>query len=115
MTDTDTTPPDIDDQADDQVEDDTPQVDVLALLTVDELNTGSRQLKASLVRAVAGESEDYERGLAVVLWLHARRTDPGAKLGPYMRLTFYDVQDQLAQVAKAAAAEVPTTPTPALS
>jgi hypothetical protein len=98
---------------DDQQPEAPPSVDVLAMLTIDELNSGSRQLKASLVRAVADETENYERGLAVVVWLHARRSDPAAQLGPIMRLTFTDLQDRIADIATAAAAdEGPTTPTP---
>lgn len=82
--------------------------DPLAALTVGELNDGSRQLKASLVAAVTGQNEHYEKALAVVLWLHARRADPGAGLGKFLELSFSDLTDQL--MALTGGEDRPTTP-----
>lgn len=90
-----------------ELDDERPAFDPLAALTIDELSAGSRQLKASLVAAVSQHSEDYERALAVTLWLHQRRADPAAQLGPLFRLTFVQLQQQLSALGEA---EGPTTP-----
>lgn len=87
--------------------------DPLAALTVAELNDGSRQLKASLVAAVTSQNEHYEKALAVVLWLHTRRTDPGAGLGQFLELPFTDLTDRL--VALTGEETRPTTPKPSSS
>lgn len=84
--------------------------DPIADLTIDELGDGSRQLKASLITAVTQGTQDYERAMAVVLWLYARRTDPGVALGKFLRLRFIEVTDQLRALAPEA--DTPTTPTP---
>ncbi len=89
-------------------DDDATPFDPLAVLTITELDTGSRHLKASIVGAITGRTEKYETALAVVLWLHKRRQDPAAKLGPLLGLTFVEVDDQLAEFAPAE--EGPTTP-----
>lgn len=102
------TAPEVDDPAAD--DDAAPSYDPLAALTVDELHDGSRVLKASIVQAVTRVTADYERALAVVLWLHARRTDPRAKLATYTALTFTEASEQLGELA--AVDDRPTTPTP---
>lgn len=86
-------------------QDDTAPYDPLAALTVNELAVGSRHLKASLYAAISNQSADYERGLAVVLWLHRRRADPAAALGECMRLSFRDLDTALGQLQPD-----PTTP-----
>lgn len=90
------------------------EYDPLSDLSIDEISIGSRQLKGSLVRAVADATEDYERGLAVVLWLHKRRAEAGVKLAPFFALTFTELSDQLGEL-KAAAAADPTAPPPSPS
>lgn len=89
--------------------------DPLAALRIDELDTGSRQLRASLVAAITERTVDYERGLAVVAWLHARREDPAAKLAPFLRLTFTELSEALAELApdEDDDGEGPTAPGPA--
>jgi hypothetical protein len=107
----DTTEPDLDDQVEEPEADDRP--DLLSLLTIDELNAGSRVLKASLVAAVTEKTQDYERGLAVTLYLHERRRDPKAKLAPLFALSFTEISERLTeladQLAKEAAPLGPTT------
>lgn len=95
----------------DELDDDATPFDPLAALTVDEMNTGSRHLKSSLVRAVMDGTQDYERALAVVLWLHRRRTEPGAELSHCMRLSFTDLDAALGLLAPAEP-DRPTTPSP---
>lgn len=53
--------------------------DALDELTIAELDAGSRLLKTSLIRAVAENTADYERGLAIVAYLHERRHDRTTK------------------------------------
>lgn len=74
--------------------------DPLAELTITELDSGSRLLKASLVAAITQTSADYERALAIVLFLHRRRADPGAKLAPLLGLTFVQLQEQLSALGE---------------
>lgn len=93
--------------------DTTADYDPLAALTISELNDGSRQLKASLVAAVTQQTEHYEKALAVVLWLHTRRSDPGAGLGRFLELSFTDLTEQL--MALAPDEDRPTTPKPSSS
>lgn len=85
--------------------------DPLAALTVSELNDGSRQLRASVVAAITGQTEHYEKALAVVLWLHARRDTPGIGLTRYLELTFTELTDELSRLGPAGEPD-PTTPTP---
>lgn len=84
--------------------------DPLADLTINELNDGARQLKASLVIAITGQTENYERALAVLLWLHTRRTDPGVGLTRFLEMSFADLTDQLELLGPAD--QRPTTPSP---
>lgn len=89
---------------------DTPErepVDLLSVLTIDELNDGSRLLKASLIMAVTEQTQHYERALAVLAYLHARRADPGAKLAPFMALTFTQLGDRLGAFAESYGAADP--------
>ena len=84
----------------DDVEDDAPApYDPLAALTVDELAIGSRHLRASLVAQITQTGEQYERALAVVLWLHRRRAERGADLAACTALTFVELQQQLTALA----------------
>lgn len=93
--------------------DETPQYDPLSALTIDELNDGSRQLKASLISAVTSQNEHYEKALAVVLWLHARRAKPGTGLSEFLNLTFTELTDRLDQLGPDE--DRPTTPAPGSS
>lgn len=69
----------LDELLEDQAEDDAEDWDALDELTIAELDAGSRLLKTSLIRAVAENTADYERGLAIVAYLHARRRDRTTK------------------------------------
>ena len=85
------------------------EYDPLAALTANELAIGSRHLKASLVAAITQTTADYEQALAVVLWLHRRRTERGAQLADVMGLTFQQITDELGALE---AEQGPTVPTP---
>lgn len=95
MTSTENTPPEQD------------EYDPVAALTINELNDGNRQLKASVMAAVTSRNEHYEKALAIVAWLHHRRSDPGAGLGRFLELPFSDLMDELLALKPAAD---PTTP-----
>lgn len=81
-----------------------PMTDPLDVLTIAELDAGSRQLGTSLVAQVTNNGERYERALAVVLWLHKRRTDrstePSELLRQLSQLTFVEVSEQLTAIAR---------------
>lgn len=90
---------------DDQTDpDERPKVDPLDVLTIAELDAGSRQLGASLVAQVSQRGDRYERALAVVLWLHRRRTDrstnPDELLRQLTKLTFVQLSEQLQELAE---------------
>lgn len=55
-------------------------------LTVGELDTASRQIKADVVQAVSGANDGVNRWAAIarVAWLWARRQDPKAQLQTYL-------------------------------
>lgn len=99
MTTKQTDPPDQTDPDDER-----PKVDPLDVLTIAELDAGSRQLGASLVAQVSQRGDRYERALAVVLWLHRRRTDrstnPDELLRQLTKLTFVQLSEQLQQLAE---------------
>lgn len=95
-----------------ELEDDDAQAfDPLDALTIAELDAGSRLLKASVVAAVAEKSADYEKALAVVAYLHARRTDrttpPPQLLAHYTAMRYSELSEALAAFAPPAD---PTTP-----
>ena len=62
-------------------------IDPLDDLSVTELDIASRQLKCDVYQAVAGEGGLRWAALARLAWLWAKRTDPHAKLQPYLDLT----------------------------
>jgi hypothetical protein len=102
----------------DQVDDDTPArppFDPMAELTLAELDSGSRLLKASIVEAITARTQHYERALPIVVWLWARRTDRNAQLGDFTAMTWQQLHDRLAAMAPEASAdpEGPTAPGPA--
>lgn len=111
-------PPLEDDQAareqlglEDDEDEDADTFDPLDALTIAELDAGSRLLKASVVAAVAEKSADYEKALAVVAYLHARRTDrttpPPQLLAHYTAMRYSELSEALAAFAPKAD---PTTP-----
>lgn len=87
--------------------------DPLAVLTLAELDSGSRLLKASIVSAITSQNEHYERALPIVVWLWARRTDRQAQLEDFRRLTWGELHDRLAELAPVVDEEGPTAPGPA--
>lgn len=82
-----------------------PKFDPLDALTIAELDAGSRLLKASLVAAVAQQTPDYERALAVVGYLHARRDDrttkPDELLRRFTAMRFSELSEHLQALAPA--------------
>lgn len=103
--------PDVEpDQLDDEA-DPAPPYDPLAALTINELDAGSRLLKASLMASVMERTALYEKALAVVVWLHARRADRSAQLTPILALTFYELNARLGALGPDEAS--PTPPAPA--
>lgn len=98
-----------DDQGEDQGE--AAPFDPLDALTIAELDAGSRLLKASVVAAIAEKNEHYEKALAVVAYLHARRSDrttaPAELLAGYTRLSYSELSEALASFAPP---PDPTTP-----
>lgn len=96
-TDTSPQPDQLDDQAATDA-DEADSFDPLAALTIDELNDGSRQLRASLVTAITQQTEHYEKALAVLLWLHKRRSEPGIGLGGLLSRSFTSITDELQQL-----------------
>lgn len=88
--------------------------DAIDALTLAELDSGSRLLKTSIIRAVAEKTEDYERGLAIVAYLHARRTDretkPDELLRRFTGMRYSEVADHLASLAPDADPAGPTAP-----
>lgn len=99
------------DAGQDQGDDEPEGFDPLDALTIGELDAGSRLLKASVVAAVAEKSADYEKALAVVAYLHARRTDrttpPAELLRRYTAMRYSELSEALAAFAPTAD---PTTP-----
>lgn len=79
-------------------------VDPLDVLTIAELDAGSRHLGTSLVQQVSTHGDRYERALGVVLWLHRRRTDRSTNPDELARaigqLTFVEVSEQLTALAR---------------
>lgn len=94
----------------DQAPDDAPSYDPLAELTIGEIDSGSRMLKASLVHAITERTVDYGKALAITLWLHQRREDPAAKLQPLLALTYTELSEQLGQLSPQLDGEGPTPP-----
>lgn len=88
----------------DQVDDEPRQVDLLDQLTIAEIDAGSRQLGSSLVGQISSKGDRYEQALAVVLWLHRRRTDrttePAALLRQLGKLRFVELQEQLTALSQ---------------
>ena len=73
-----------------------PPADPMAVLTISELDDGSRRLGTDLVHAVTtpGHSRRWA-ALALVAWLRARRDDPGVKPDAFDRLTPNELQTVL--------------------
>lgn len=69
--------------------------DPLAQLTITEVDSGSRLLKADLVTAITRGTVDRSKALAIVAFLHARRADPAAKLQPFVEMTYAELGDHL--------------------
>lgn len=103
----------VDDDGAGASEDEQEPIDLLSLLTIDELNSGSRILKASITIALTQRTEEYERATAVLAYLHARKVDPSVKVTPYFAKTFTEVQDELSDVVDRVRQETdPLAPTP---
>lgn len=105
------------DQVDDDPASPAPRApfDPLAALTLAELDSGSRLLKASLVAAITERNEHYERALPIVVWLWSRKVGREVKLGELQRMTWQQLHDQLAELSpdEVDDPEGPTAPGPA--
>lgn len=81
-----------------------PTVDLVDVLTIAELDAGSRELGTSIVRQITTQGERYEAALAVVLWLHARRsnrgTDPRQLLTELRGLSFVQLSERAQQLSE---------------
>lgn len=90
------------------------QVDLLDVLTIAEIDAGSRELGGSLVAQVATRGDRYEKALAVVLWLHERRRDrtlePKALLRELSELRFSELQSRLTALSLELAEADPSDP-----
>jgi len=91
--------------------------DPMAKLTLAELDSGSRLLRASIVAAISTQNEHYERALPIVVWLWARRSDPTAALRSYTAMTWAELHEALAELSPKEAddPDSPTAPGPASS
>lgn len=80
-----------------------PNVDLLDLLTLAEIDAGSRELGTSLVAQLSTKGERWEQALAVVAWLHKRRTDrstdPKQLLRQLRELRWTELQAELQRLA----------------
>jgi hypothetical protein len=64
-----------------------PDYDPLSVLTLAELDNGSRLIKADLIHAITAHTEKRWEAMAVAMFLLARREDPKAKLETYRQMT----------------------------
>lgn len=64
-----------------------PDYDPLSVLTLAELDNGSRLLKADLINAITSRTEKRWEALALAAWLIERRQNPKAKLEACRQMT----------------------------
>ena len=71
-------------------------VDPISLLTIAEIDSGSRHLKGDLIHAITDEGNaSRSKALCIALWLLDRRGEPGLDLAPYYDKTIIQVLDEL--------------------
>lgn len=81
------------------------QHDPLDALTVAEIDAGSRLLRADLVGAITQGTAQRWPALAIMAYLHARRTDHGAQLATYRAMTAAELSAELEGLGGGSAGE----------
>lgn len=69
--------------------------DPLNELTIGELDLCSRMLKADIVKAIHGATEDRWKGMAILGYVMGKRTDPTVKLDAFLAMTPAQLTDAL--------------------